>query len=213
MDAEPLYIEKVDSYLTDQFHQGLMEVTEGLWGDVMNGVWYCHLEFFKSLHSQYDQIVELRSKPSQLRSYLEHLNFSGRQGSPGGLRAEYVKSWMPIWRQRVFFLNAVYLILTHRVAENPELNSLLSIVKQFLHRQILTVFSFLETDLQKGLFAPLTNHLESLIETREKVAFLVSTLAASLDGYGFDSHEAGDWYKQRVLFRTHALKPRLNEAF
>src|SRR5205814_5630332 len=133
MDIEPLYIEKVDSYLTDQFHQGLMEVTEGLWGDVMNGVWYCHLEFFKSLYSQYDQIVELRSKPSQLRGYLEHLNFSGHPGLEGGLKTEFVQSWMPIWRQRVFFLNAVYLILKHRVAENPELGLVLSNLKQFLH--------------------------------------------------------------------------------
>jgi diguanylate cyclase (GGDEF)-like protein len=213
MDAEPLYTEKVDSYLTDQFHQGLMAVIEGLWRDVMIGVWYCHLEFFKSLHSQYDQIVELRNKPSQLRGYLEHLNFSGRPGSQGGLRAEYVNSWMPIWRQRIFFLNAVYLILHHRVAENPELGLVLSTVKESLHQRILTVFSFLETDLQQGVFVPLTNHLESLIETREKVAFLVSTMATSLQRYGFDSNEAGDWYKQRVLFRTHAMQPRFNEAF
>lgn len=213
MDAEPLYTEKVDSYLTDQFHQGLMEVTEGLWGAVMIGVWYCHLEFFKSLHSQYDQIVELRNKPSQLRGYLEHLNFSGRPGSQGGLRAEYVNSWMPIWRQRIFLLNAVYLILQHRVAENPELGLVLSTVKESLHQQILTVFSFLETDLQQGVFVPLTIHLESLIETREKVVFLVSTMATSLQRYGFDSNEAGDWSKQRVLFRTHAMQPRFNEAF
>src|SRR5207249_9297012 len=129
------------------------------------------------------------------------------------LRTEFVQSWMPIWRQRVFFLNAVYLILKHRVAENPELGLVLSIVKQFLHRQILTVFSFLETDLPKGVFVPLTNHLESLIETKEKVAFLVSTMATSLQRYGFDFNEVGDWYKQRVLFRTHAMQPRFNEAF
>ncbi|MEK6335925.1 MAG: diguanylate cyclase [Acidobacteriota bacterium] len=213
MHAEPLYVEKVDSYLTDQFHQGLMEVTEGLWSDVMNGVWYCHLEFFKSLHSQFDQMVELRSKPSQLRGYLDHLNFSGHPGSQGGLRAEYVNSWMPIWRQRIFFLNAVHLILKHRVAENRELDFLLSIVKQSLHQQIVTVFSFLETDLGKGVFVSLTNHLESLIETRAKVAFLVNTMTTSLQRYGFDSNEAGDWYKQRVLFRTHAMQPRFNEAF
>ena len=35
MDAEPLYIEKVDSYLSDEFHRGLMDVTEGLWADVV----------------------------------------------------------------------------------------------------------------------------------------------------------------------------------
>lgn len=213
MDTEPLYIDKVDSYLTDQFHQGLMEVTEGVWGDVMNGMWYCHLEFFKCLHSQYDQIVELRRKPSQLRGYLEHLNFSGRPGLQGGLRTEFIQSWMPIWRQRVFFLNAVYLILNNRIAEDPELGLVLSTVKQFLHRQIVSVFSFLETELQKGVFVPLTSRLESLIETKEKVAFLVSTMATSLQRYGFESNEMGDWYKQRVLFRTHTMQPRFNEAF
>ena len=29
MSTDPLYVEKVDSYLIDQFHQGLFEVTEG----------------------------------------------------------------------------------------------------------------------------------------------------------------------------------------
>jgi len=121
MSAEPIYLEKLDSYLVDQFHHGLLEVTGGLWGDVLHGHWYCHLDFFKSLRSHYDQVIDLRDMPRQLQSHLEYLNFSGRPGSTGGLGKEFAQSWIPIWRQRIFFLTVVGLLLKHRVTEDENL--------------------------------------------------------------------------------------------
>jgi len=64
MTAEPIYLEKVDSYLVDEFHKGLFELTLGLWADVLHGDWYCHLDFF-------------------------NLNFSGQPGSQGALAKEF----------------------------------------------------------------------------------------------------------------------------
>lgn len=213
MIAEPIYLEKVDSYLVDEFHKGLFELTFGLWADVLHGDWYCHLDFFKSLQSHYDQVVELRGKPSQLQSFLEYLNFSGQPGSQGALAKEFVQSWMPIWRQRIFFLNAVYLTLKNRVDEDQSLGLALSVVKQVLHQHVLTVFSFLETDYQTGMFASLCNRLEPFVETGEKVAVAVNNMAASLQRYGFALDEVNDWQKQRLLFKSYALQPRFNEAF
>ncbi|MEK6281506.1 MAG: GGDEF domain-containing protein [Acidobacteriota bacterium] len=213
MTAEPIYLEKVDSYLVDEFHKGLFELTCGLWADVLHGDWYCHLGFFKSLQSHYDQVVELRGKPSQLQSFLEYLNFSRRPGSQGALAKEFVQSWMPIWRQRIFFLNAVYLTLKNRVDEDQSLGLALSVIKQVLHQHVLTVFSFLETDYQTGMFASLCNRLEPVVETGEKVAVAVNNMSASLQRYGFALDEVNDWQKQRLLFKTYALQPRFNEAF
>jgi diguanylate cyclase (GGDEF)-like protein len=213
MSAEPTYLEKLESYLIDEFHVGLLRVMEGIWSDIGHGDWYCHLEFFKSLSAQYEHVMRLRDKPLQLKIYLEHLNFSKRPGSQGGLAKEFARSWLPIYRQRIFLLNALHLILGERAADGENLNLAISVVRDLLHQHILTVFSFLENDFETGSFAAVHNRIEPFIETRDKAAFLIKAMTTLLQQHGFALDEVDGWHKQRILFRQHALEARFDEAF
>ena len=55
-----------------------------MWSEVLHGDWRNHLELFKSFRAQIDHVLRLCNKPHQLKSYLEHLNFSERYGMQGG---------------------------------------------------------------------------------------------------------------------------------
>lgn len=213
MSTEPTYLEKVEGYLTDEFHMGLYRVTEGIWGDILHGDWYCHLEFFKSFRAQVDHIMRLHDKPLQLKIYLEHLNFSKKAGSQGGLAKDFAQSWLPIYRQRIFLLNALYLLLRERAASAEKLGLVLTGIRDVLHQHILTVFSFLENEFETGDFNALRHQIEPFIETRDKATVLVKEMAILLQQYGFALDEVDDWNKQRILFRKHALGARFSEAF
>jgi hypothetical protein len=213
MSREPTYLEKLEGYLIDEFHMGLLKVQEGIWSEILHGDWYCQLEFFKSFRTQIDQVVGLRDKPLQLKIYLEHLNFSGKYGSQGGRAKEFASSWMPIYRQRIYLLNALYLLLRDRAASGENLSLVVSGIRDVLHQHILTVFSFLENEFETGGFAALRNQIEPFIETRDKATFLIKEMSNSLQQYGFAPDEVTGWNKQRILFRKHALEPRFNEAF
>lgn len=186
---------------------------EGIWSEVLHGDWYCDLEVFKSLRVQRGEVVRLKDQPIRLRLYLEHLNFSHQQGSQGGLAKGFAQSWMPIYRQRIFFLNALYLLLINKADDSENLRLAIPVVKDALHRHILIVFNFLEIDFETGGFAALHDRLEPFTEMPDKVAFLLQEMTTSLQQYGFTLDEVDNWHKQRILFRTHALGARLNEAF
>lgn len=47
MRPEPTYLEKVESYLADEFHHGLHRILiETIWSDVRVGEWTDHIDFF-----------------------------------------------------------------------------------------------------------------------------------------------------------------------
>jgi hypothetical protein len=209
MSGEPTYLEKLESYLIDEFHVGLLRVTEGIWSEVLHGDWRGPLEFFQSYRAQVDHIMRLRDKPLQLKIYLENLNFSHQPGSQGGLAKEFARSWVPIYRQRIFLFNALYILLKNRAAGGENLSLVLSVVREALHQHILTLFSFREHEFEKGGFESLRRRIDPFIETRDKVNFLVREMADSLQRYGFAPDEVDGWNKQRILFRTHALEARL----
>jgi hypothetical protein len=39
MSREPTYLERLEGYMTDKFHVGLLRVMEGLWSEVLHGEW------------------------------------------------------------------------------------------------------------------------------------------------------------------------------
>jgi hypothetical protein len=213
MGIEPTYLEKLEGYLIDEFHVGLMQVLEGIWSDVLHGDWYCHLEFFKSFQVQLEHVMRLQNKPLQLNIYLEHLNFSKKPGSQGGYAKDFARSWMPIYRQRIFLFNVLYLLLRERASNGQNLNLVLSGIRNALHLHILTVFSFLESEFETGKFTELRSLIEPCIETHNKAAVLVKEMSTSLQRYGFAIDEVDSWNKQRILFRKNALEARFNEAF
>lgn len=213
MGAEPTYLERLEGYVTDEFHVGLHRVLEGMWGEVLHGDWRNHLEFFKSFRAQVEHVVRLRNKPLQLKIYLENLNFSEHHGIQGGLAKKFAESWMPIYRQRIFLLNALYLLFRDRAAGGENLSLVLSVIRDVLHQHILTVFAFLENEFETGAFTALRSRIAPFVETRDKVTFLIKAMAELLEQYGFAPDEVNGWNKQRILFRTHALQPRFDEAF
>jgi hypothetical protein len=213
MSREPTYLERLEGYMTDEFHVGLLRVMEGLWSEVLHGEWRNPLEFFKSFRAQIDHVLRLRSKPLQLKIYLESLNFSDHHGIQGGLAKKFAESWMPIYRQRIFLLNALYILLKDRAAGGENTSLVLSVIRDVLHQHILTVFAFLEDEFETGGFTTLRSRIEPFVETRDKTTFLVGAMAELLQQYGFAADEVNGWNKQRILFRQHALKPRFDEAF
>jgi hypothetical protein len=213
MSPEPTYLEKLESYLIDEFHIGLHRVMEGIWRDILHGDWHCELEFFKSFRAQLEHIMRFKEKPLQLPIYLENLNFSKKHGSQGGEAKAFAQSWIPIYRQRIFLFNALYLLLRERAAGSRNLSLVLSGIRDVLHQHILTIFAFLETEFNTGKFTALRSRIEPFIETRDKAAYLVKEMATSLQQFGFSRNEVDDWEKQRILFREYASEARLNEAF
>lgn len=213
MSREPTYLETLEGYMADEFHVGLLRVLEGMWGEVLHGDWRNPLDFFKSFRAQIDHVLRLRGKPLQLKIYLEHLNFSEDYGMQGGASKEFVKSWMPIYRQRIFILHALHLLLKDRAARGENLSLVLSVIKDVLHDHVLTVFAFLETETETGEFTALRNQIEPFTETRDKAAYLVNAIATLLQQYDFARDEVAGWHRQRLLFRKYALQPRFDEAF
>lgn len=199
--------------MTDEFHVGLLRVLEGIWSEVLHGDWRHHLEFFKSFRAQIGHVMRLRDKPLQLKIYLEHLNFSEHHGMQGGPSKEFAKSWMPIYRQRIFILNALYLLLRDRAGRGENLSLVLSVIRDVLHQHILTVFAFLENEFETGKFTALRSQIEPFVETRGKTDYLVGAMANLLQQYGFAADEVDGWHKQRILFRQHALEARFDAAF
>lgn len=199
--------------MTDEFHVGLLRVLEGMWGEILHGDWRNPLEFFKSFRAQIDHVLRLRSKPLQLKIYLESLNFSEHHGIQGGPAKKFAESWMPIYRQRIFLLNALHLLFKARAAGGENLSLALSVIRDVLHQHILTVFAFLENEFETGEFTALRNQIAPFGETRDKAAYLVNAMAELLRQYGFAHDEVAGWHKQRLLFRKYALQPRFEEAF
>lgn len=68
MSRETTYLERLEGYMTDEFHAGLLRVLEGMWGEVLHGDWRTPLDFFKSLRAQIGHVLRLRGKPLQLRT-------------------------------------------------------------------------------------------------------------------------------------------------
>src|SRR3954451_1457289 len=106
LSAEPTYAEKLNGYLTDEFHFGLYRVLGGHWGEVLHGKWYCHLEFFSYLRAQLDLVLANCGNPLYLEAHLKSLNPSGLPEYSGGPIKEMASQWLPIYRQRAFLLNA-----------------------------------------------------------------------------------------------------------
>lgn len=96
MRAEPTYLEKVESYLVDEFHHGLHRIMlETLWSDVRVGAWSDDLKFFKCLDAEYQYLLATRTKPLQVQMHLQNLNFSCQETVSGLIpKNSYSSQWL-----------------------------------------------------------------------------------------------------------------------
>src|SRR5690348_11991702 len=109
-EREKTWREKLEEFLTDEFHYGLHRIiTETIWGnDVMVGAWTDQLKFFACLTSQHECLIANRSKPQHIRSHLQSLNFSGKDLS-GGEHNKFLAEQLPKNRQNIILLHSLRL--------------------------------------------------------------------------------------------------------
>lgn len=214
METEKTYLEKVEEYLIDEFHLGLLKLSsETIWSEIRHGKLSNDLDFFDYLHNEFRFVITYGDKPITLKSHLQYLNPSNEPRTMGGIVKILAEREMPVERQRVFLLNAIYLFLKNKLIKGENVKTALSTVREELHQNILTIFYYLEHTFETGKFIQIRNQLESLVEISDKVSYLINEMAKQLQTYGFEFEEVKDAHNQRLLFRQYALSNRFSQAF
>jgi len=146
MRPEPTYLEKVESYLVDEFHHGLHRILiETIWSDVRVGEWTDHIDFFACLEREYEYLLAIRSKPLQLEMHLRDMNFSGQQ-FVNGPTEKFLASRLPCSRQKILLFHCLSLMLEHRNRSNVDLSLLLRGLRREAHQSLRFVFFHLRGD-------------------------------------------------------------------
>lgn len=146
MHREPTYLEKVESYLVDDFHHGLHRILiETIWSDVRVGAWANDIDFFACLEREYEYLLTIRSKPLQLEMHLRDLNFSGQQ-FVNGAREKFLASRLPCSRQKILLYHCLQLMFERRTAGNADLTLLLRALRREIHQSLRFVFFNLQGD-------------------------------------------------------------------
>jgi hypothetical protein len=140
-EREKTWLEKLEEFLSDEFHFGLHRViSETIWGnDVMVGAWTDQLKFFACLNSQHEHILSDRSKPQHIRFHLQSLNFRGR-ALPGGEVKKFLADQLPKNRQNILLLHSLRLILENRDQTSVNLNLIVPIIRREIHQCLRLVF-------------------------------------------------------------------------
>ena|ERR1700687_3577011 len=137
---EKTWLEKLEEFLTDEFHYGLHRIiTETNWGShVLVGAWTDQLRFFECLNSQREFIVTNQNKPQHIRFHLQGLNFSGKSLS-GGERNKFLADQLPKNLQNILLLHSLRLVLENR-EKQINLRLIVPIVHREIHQCIRLVF-------------------------------------------------------------------------
>lgn len=208
------WLQRLEQHLTDEFHSGLYKVlSETLWIEVEKGQWNDPINFFEYLQRELNFVLTNSDKPLSVKSHFQDLNPSDNPFNSGGSSKNVAADNLPIYRQRIFLLNALYLLLKNDAANNYKLKSVHSVIKEELHQSILTVFVFQEWIFETDIFGTLRTQLEYQIETQDKITLLVNVMAISLKEFGFPIQEVNDWNKQRKFFRQFSNSERFQKAF
>lgn len=134
MSAEPTYLEKVESYLVDQFHHGLHRIMlETLWSDMRVGAWSDDLKFFNYLDAEYEYLLANSTKPLQVEIHLRNLNFSGQE-TVSGLGNRFFESQLACNRQKILLLHSLRLMLENRNPQRTDLSLLIPAIRREIHQ-------------------------------------------------------------------------------
>lgn len=141
---EPLWIERLDACLTDEFRFQLNEImTRTYWSEVNHGTWDDPINFFEYLDRQVEIIYRLKDKPSLLRSHFESINPSLQPYPQCGSTSIVARANLPVLRQQVFLINALNIIIKKRFENNQSLRLALSVLKKLLHQKIIETLNTL----------------------------------------------------------------------
>lgn len=191
MKAEPTYLEKVESYLVDEFHHGLHRImVETLWSDVRVGAWSDDLNFFKCLNTEYEYFIVNQTKPLQIAMRVQNLNFSG-QATVNGASEEFFKSQLACNRQKILLLHSLRLMIEHKDQGRTDLSMPLHAIRREIHQSLRLVFFDLKGNSDR-------NRLQEFIDNLDRHDWLDMN-----DVRTYLAHYTITWLERQGVERTH----------
>lgn len=159
---EPLWIERLDAFLTDEFRFQLNELMiTTYWSQVRHGAWSDPINFFEYLDRQVDIVYQLKDSPSLLRSHFALINPSLQPYPQSGLVSKVMAdNNLRVLRQQVFLINALHIIIKKRFESDKSLRIPLSIFNELLHSKIIASL----ITYGKRVKDPQWNHLAHRVE-------------------------------------------------
>jgi class 3 adenylate cyclase len=214
MTREPTYLERVESYLVDEFHHGLHRIMlETTWSDVRVGAWTDDLRFFACLESEYRYLLANLNKPLQLEMHLRDLNYSGTELVNGEVSV-FLSSRLPRNRQTILLLHSLRLMLENRERSSGGLAMPIRSLRREIHQCLrLVFFHFKGTSDPHGMqdFIDQLDRFEWL-EMREAQRLLADFAASWLERRGVERTQVADLIGLRKFFLTlmrwHSYHPK-----
>lgn len=204
MNAGPTYLEKLESYLVDQFHYGLHRIMkETLWSDVGVGVWSDELNFFRCLNSEYEYLLANQMKPLQIEIGVRNLNFSGQATVNGG-QQEFLKSQLVCNRQKILLLHSLRLILEERDQGRRDLSRLVPTIRREIHQCLRLVFFYLKGSSDRNKLQDFIDTLDQSdwLEMNYARLYLADYTTSWLERQGVERTEVDDLNKLGDFFRN-----------
>ena len=179
---EPLWIQRMDACLTDQFRYQLNEARiYTQWADVGHGEWSDPIKFFEYLDRQVQIVYDCKEKPSQLRAHLDCVNPSSHPYPQGGLARQVAIDELPILRQQIFLLNALSIIVKKRCKTDENLLIVSTVLTDLLHRKISHVLRNIGTTSENDDWYSLANLVDRKSTISEKALEIALFLGQVID--------------------------------
>jgi hypothetical protein len=204
MSAEPTYLEKVESYLVDEFHYELHRIMlETLWSDVRVGTWSDDLKFFECLDAEYQYLLSNRTKPLQVQMHVQNLNFSG-QATINGLEKTFLESQLPSNRQKILLLHSLRLMLENRNQKHADLSLIVPAIRREIHQCLRLVFFYLKAISESNRLQDFIDKLDQFawLEMNQVRLYLAGYLTSWLERQGVERTEVDDVSKLRSFSLT-----------
>ncbi|MGD9588723.1 MAG: hypothetical protein AB7Q37_03415 [Pyrinomonadaceae bacterium] len=204
---EPLWTDRLDACLTDEFRYQLNEVlNKTAWQDVRHGQWADSLAFFEYFDFQVKFINRWSQSPTRLENHLNSLNPTRTEIYNTGGTAEYfARLHLPLARQQVFILNALRLVLENRERAGPELRRAGKIVSSLLHRKIGEMYRFLANLTGQTEWDDLANRVDARRTVSDKANEAIRFLGEILSTVGL--RKPGDWRETLLFMRKRRESP------
>ncbi len=204
MSAEPTYLEKVESYLVDEFHHGLERImVETLWSEVRVGAWGDDLQFFKCLNIEYEYLIANQTKPLQIAMRVQNLNFSS-QATVSGVNEEFFRSQLARNRQKILLLHSLRLMIENKDQGRTDLSMLLHAIRREIHQSLRLVFFCLKGNSDSNRLQDFIDKLDQFdwLEMNHVRVFLADYLISWLERQGVERTQVDDVNKLRSFSLT-----------
>jgi len=202
MTLTPTYLEKVESYLTDEFHHGLHRIiVETLWSEIRVGPWANDLDFFKTLEREYEFLQANRTRLLQVEIRVRDMNFSG-QPFVNGEVSKFLGSRMPCNRQKILLLHSLRLIIEKRNENGADQSSLVRILRREIHQCLRMVFFYFQGYPDKNRMQDFVDVLDrfDFLEMTQVLLNLANYMSAWLERQGVNRAQVDGLNKLNAFF-------------